>query len=152
MRPSSAWIITTMSSTVSTVRSAVLNGVFSGTRSMASRMSVIFMGGGVPSGPDAPDAGDAVDRGRGRVRHHRQDGGHDHAVEVQADEVVGALGLPGHAAGVVDGEDLAGLVPDHHHHVAGDVDEVADARLAKPADALAVAVAGVEGEPVQRRA
>ena len=32
-----------MSSTVSTVRSAVLNGVFSGTRSMPKRMSVIFM-------------------------------------------------------------------------------------------------------------
>ena len=32
-----------MSSIVSTVRSAVLNGVFSGTRSMPKRMSVIFM-------------------------------------------------------------------------------------------------------------
>ncbi|WP_428995245.1 DUF6053 domain-containing protein [Lysobacter enzymogenes] len=32
-----------MSSTVSTVRSAVLNGVLSGTRSMPKRMSVIFM-------------------------------------------------------------------------------------------------------------
>ena len=32
-----------MSSTVSTVRSAVLKGVFSGTRSMPKRMSVIFM-------------------------------------------------------------------------------------------------------------
>src|SRR5690554_8143408 len=107
MRPSSVWIITTMSSTVSPVRSAVLNGVFSGTRSMASRMSVIFMGGVVPSGPDALDAGDAVDRGRGRVRHHRQDRGHDHAVEVQADEFVRAFGQPGHAAGVVDGEDIS---------------------------------------------
>src|SRR3546814_8773731 len=37
-------MLTTMSSTVSTVRSAVLNGVFSGTRSMPKRMSVIFIG------------------------------------------------------------------------------------------------------------
>ena len=34
-----------MSSTAATVRKAVLNGVFNGTRSMASVMSVIFMGG-----------------------------------------------------------------------------------------------------------
>src|SRR5690606_5153815 len=104
MRPSSVWIITTMSSTVSTVRSAVLNGVFSGTRSMPSRMSVIFMvSGSRVSGPDALDAGDAVDGGRGRVGRHRQDRRHHHAVEMQTHQLVGALGQPAHAAGVVDG-------------------------------------------------
>src|SRR5690606_41166259 len=94
MRPSSVWIMTTMSSTVSTVRSAVLNGVLSGTRSIASRMSVIFMSAWFPSGPDALDAGDAVDRGRGRVGHHRQDRRHHHAVEMEAGARGAALGTP----------------------------------------------------------
>src|SRR5690606_9753625 len=107
MRPSSVWIMTTMSSTVSTVRSAVLNGVFSGTRSMPSRMSVIFIGVWARSGADALDAGEAVDGGRGRVAHHRHDRRHHHAVERQAQEVVGAVGLPAHAAGVVDDEGFA---------------------------------------------
>lgn len=43
MWPLSVRISTITSSTVSTVRSAVLNGVFSGTRSMPSSMWVIFI-------------------------------------------------------------------------------------------------------------
>src|SRR5690606_40842696 len=104
MRPSSVWIMTTMSSTVSTVRSAVLNGVLSGTRSIASRMSVIFMCAWFPSGPDALDAGDALDRGRGRVGHHLQYRRYHHAVEVQSVESGSALGQPAHATGFVDDE------------------------------------------------
>ena len=37
------WMLITMSSIVSTVRSAVLNGVLSGTRSMPNLICVIFM-------------------------------------------------------------------------------------------------------------
>src|SRR3546814_6006808 len=41
---------------------------------------------------------------------------------------------------------------DHHHHVAGDVDQVADLQSGCRLHALVAAVAGVEGEAVQRRA
>src|SRR5690606_16573838 len=99
MRPSSVWIMTTTSSTVSTVRRAVLNGVVSGTRSMASRMSVIFIVDSCPgarrSGADALDGGDAVDGRRVAAGHHRQDGGHHHAVEVESLQLAGAVGQPG---------------------------------------------------------
>ena len=43
MFPVSVSMMTTMSSTVSTVRSAVLKGIFNGTRSMPKRTAVIFM-------------------------------------------------------------------------------------------------------------
>src|SRR3546814_20980027 len=41
---------------------------------------------------------------------------------------------------------------DHHHHVARDVDQVADLQPGCRLHALVAAVAGVDGEAVQRRA
>src|SRR6185312_865138 len=90
-----------MSSTVSTVRSAVLNGVFSGTRSMPKRMSVIFIG--VPSlrHGHADDVGDAVHVIVVLAEAQRQQRRHRHPVEVhRAGFPVGAE--EGAAVGVVD--------------------------------------------------
>src|SRR5687768_3887297 len=110
--------MTTMSSTRSTVRSAVLNGVFSGTRRRPNRISVIFMrsrresawgsrrmpsvpGMPVVSWTDADDAGDAVDVAFAFVEHHRQQGRHRHAVERHpAQRAIGTE--VGAAVGVVD--------------------------------------------------
>src|SRR6185437_4658912 len=126
-----------MSSTVLTVRSAVLNGVFSGTRSMPNWMSVIFMGRPswnpcpvfflVPasSAADAHDAGHAVYIGLLVVVEQRQQRGHQHRVELDAHAAAVGLAVT-HAAHVVDHPGLALVLADHHHHVAGDVDQVAD--------------------------
>src|SRR3546814_12270460 len=56
------------------------------------------------------------------------------------------------AVGVVDDVRHAVVVADHHHHVARDVDQVADLQPGCRLHALVAAVAGVEGEAVQRRA
>src|SRR5690606_11239295 len=98
MLPVSVYTLTTMSSTASTVRSAVLNGVLRGTRSMPSRTSVIFMMRGlVRSGPQALDAGDAVDGGGGAVGHHRLHRGHHHAIELQPHQLALRIRQPAHA-------------------------------------------------------
>src|SRR3546814_2845459 len=59
---------------------------------------------------------------------------------------------PAAAVGVVDDVRHAVVVADHHHHVARDVDQVADLQPGGRLHALVAAVAGVEGEAVQRRA
>src|SRR3546814_19031490 len=56
------------------------------------------------------------------------------------------------AVGVVDDVRHAVVVADHHHHDARDVDQVADLQPGCRLHALVAAVAGVEGEAVQRRA
>src|SRR5678816_3425960 len=107
--------MTTMSSTSSTVRSAVLNGVFSGTRSMPNLMSVIFMGWsswhvfmrrrssmGRRSGSDADDVGDAVDVGLGGVELQWRQRRHRHGIEMHrmqlavGAEVTAAVGVVDH--------------------------------------------------------
>src|SRR3954469_23159751 len=113
-----------MSSTCSTVRSAVLNGVFSGTRSMPKLMSVIFMACSsfVFRHPD--NVGDAVDvvvvlaepqRDQRRQRYPVEVHGMQFAVGA---EVAAAVGVVDHVGHAVD-------AADEHHHVAGDVDQVA---------------------------
>ena len=130
--------MTTMSSIVSTVRSAVLNGVFSGTRSMPNRMSVIFMerlciGGCVgccrcdrrsacPS-PTSSGVSGVTDT---PLRSHAR----DLAVVVAIADAGGVVDHVGHAV----------VVPDHHHDVAGDVDEVADLQVAQHREPLLVIV------------
>src|SRR5690242_10070276 len=123
-------MITTTSSTASTVRSAVLNGVFSGTRSMASWIRLIFMQGpwgmegkgGSASGPQVDDVGGALDvaglaiEAQGLERRDRN------RIEVQRAQSALAVGEAA-AAGVVDHVGPAIDAAQHHHHVAGDVDQ-----------------------------
>src|SRR5579859_4395699 len=128
--PVSVCTSTTMSSTWLTVRSAVLNGVFSGTRSMPNWISVIFMrlGGFLSSKgrrrrrqsrADVHDAGHAVDIGMRVVPHQRHQRRHRHFVELYAAH--GAAVQIGDASGVVDHVRVTVQLADHHHHVAGDV-------------------------------
>ena len=71
--------------------------------------------------------------------------------------VLARTGLPSplraaEAGGVVDHVGLAVDLADHHHHVTGDVDQVADLQLAHDSQALGAAVRFVERDAVERRA
>src|SRR5687768_8651934 len=98
-----------MSSTRSTVRSAVLNGVFSGTRSMPNLISVIFMRvfdlwlgrERRSAAAQADDAGDAVHVAVAVVEHQRQQRGDGHGVELERAHLAVAA-VHAAAVGVVD--------------------------------------------------
>src|SRR5512138_3278337 len=122
--------MTMTSSTRSTVRNAVLNGVFSGTRSMPRRMSVIF----IERLTDALDAVDLIDEHAflcdqvGRQRRH------GHAIHRHANDRSAAAILD--VRGVMDDVRQASIVTDHHHHMPGDINEIADLEGPQALDAL----------------
>ena len=58
----------------------------------------------------------------------------------------------GDASRVVDDVRPAAVLPDHHHHVAGDVDQVPDLQLAQHGEPLLVIVVGGECDAIQCRA
>src|SRR5262252_5453200 len=56
----------------------------------------------------------------------------------------------GDASGVVDDVRSAAVLPDHHHDVAGNVDEIPDLQLAQYGKPLLVIVVGGEGDAIER--
>src|SRR6185436_18833083 len=129
MWPESVCTVTMMSSIVSTVRSAVLKGVFSGTRSMPKRISVIFMSFSCSlSAANSNNRSDAVDERLALPEQQRRERRHGYAVHRHLLQSARAVPI-GDARGVVNHVRHAVIISDHHHHVAGNIDEIASAQI-----------------------
>jgi hypothetical protein len=128
-----------------------LERVFSGTRSMPKRMSVIFMDDlhFVARGhPD--DVGDAVDVVVVLAEAQRDQRRQRHAIERPLQCAVGAEVTA--AVGVVDHPGMPSMRPSDHHHVAGDVDQVADCSASTAAMRVARGVSVPRMDAVEGRA
>jgi hypothetical protein len=111
-------------------------------------MAVIFIQG---LGAQALDVGDAVDVADGVAGHHRLQRRDRNTIEMGLHAL--AVGTePAAARRIVDHPGAAVDVADGHHHVAGDVDQVADLQVGDGAVAHRLAVLAGERQAIQRRA
>src|SRR5687768_9099279 len=106
------------SSIFSTVRSAVLNGVFNGTRSMPKRMSVIF----IELLTDALNAVDVIDDRPAFVDEQWRERRDGHAVQGHSLDLVRAAIAD--AGRIVNDIRHAIVIADHHHDVTGNKNEI----------------------------
>src|SRR5688500_17223988 len=111
------------SSILSTVRSAVLNGVFNGTRSMPKRMSVIF----IELLTDALNAVDVIDDRLAFADEQWCERCDGHAIQAHTHGPV-PIAIAD-ASRIVNDIRHTIVVADHHHDVTGNIDEITNSQL-----------------------
>src|SRR5690606_18509177 len=100
---------------------------------------------------DLLDAVDAIDEGGVLPRLQGFEWRHRHAIEHDAPQVAVRVATA-HAGDVVDDVGRATVLPDHHHHVSRDIDQVAGLQRAEDGQSRVAVVRLVEADRVEDRA